>query len=617
LSFPKQVKDAIFRPRRETMKQSGLRWSLFFLLLVVRPDATAAEHRILFVGNSYTFANGDLNVAGCYGALADEGVPAWEEIVHETVAKGGWTFHKHGLDAASPGQQLYDLLGEGDTPWDVVVFQEQSQIPAFHPYGAPEWDLSITAAPTLDLYAAAAGARTMFLMTWGRRDGDTMNPAIFPDFPAMQAHLTAGYALYAAEVSTPERQAWVAPVGLAWHAVWDAAIKAAEDPLAPESLFHRLYTGDGSHPSQLGSYLMGLTVYVTMTGRDPTKLNWTPAGTAPDDETTLQAAARCAVLDPPFETVDYGWGALHRYPWLHDWEDVAQPDEDGVVTISHPVLRQTALVKEAVSVQRVVVGGEDGGAGRVVVVSGGTLTTEEVLLGDGGVGSLEICGGLLETGTVGVSVSLTGGTWVVPSDVSGATMEGDLLLDDDGALRFDLTALPGVDRLGAHLTVDGAVTLDARILVVPADSLDLDGPTTWDLLDATSIESLPNLALDGPDGATMEVVDGGAGQILRVTLPGGEPPAEPTPDVVTGEDVPNRGQDTAADEAAAPDVDTVIEPGATVSSSGSGGCGVGWTGAYPWWMVLLVWSISFGVATVRRPSRAGRSGTPRRRQGET
>lgn len=586
---------------------------LTLLLALFATDAAAAEHRILFVGNSYTDYGGATNVAGCYGPLASEGVDAWDSVAHETVAKGGWTFHKHAQDASSEGQELHALLGAGDTAWDVVVFQEQSQIPGFHPYNAPDWDLSIAAAPTLDSHAAAAGAETVFMMTWGRRDGDPMNPEIFPDYPSMQALLAEGYALYAAGTSTPARRTWVAPVGMAWYAVWSAATGAGQDPLAPEALFARLYSGDGSHPSQLGSYLMGLAMVASLTGRDPGGLTWAPGGIGSEDRAALQAAVRSGILTPPFETVDYGWGPLHRLPWLHAWEDPA--DGAGPVLVSHPIRRDTAVVDGPATAPSIILGGENGALGRLVLQGEAALSVDEIAPGAEGSGAVDVVSGALMATTVGVPLTLSGGGWILPSTGVDATLSAALMLGDGAVLRFDLGALPGEGAPNAHLTVTGAATLDGRIYVVPTEELVSDEATTWELLAAASIEALPNLELDGPDGAAMEIVDGGPGQVLRVTLPAtATPPIEAAPDVVTGEDTvvvevteevtPGDGTpapDMAPDTGVIPDMagretppetagaDAVVEPAPAIG--GGGGCGVGEVGS-GWWLVLsllLVW----------------------------
>ncbi len=567
--------------------------AIVLALIVAAPEGAAEEHRILFVGNSYTFQNGANNVAGCYSAIATEGISSWDPVTQQSVAKGGWTFHKHALDMENEGQELHDLLGEGDEAWDVVVFQEQSQIPGFHPYDAPDWDQSIAAAPTLDLSAAAAGAETVFLMTWGRRDGDPMNAVIFPDYPTMQALLTEGYELYAAEASTPERQAWVAPVGLAWKAVRDATIEAGLDPLDSETLFYRLYSGDGSHPSQLGSYLMGMVVYASLTGRDPAGLLWVPDGTSVEDRTALQSATRRAVLEPPFETVDYGWGPLHRLPWLHTWEAIA--GDAGPVTLFHPIRRDTVVIDRPASAPSIVLGGADGAQGRIVLQGEAALTVDEISLGAGGEGAVDVQSGTFTATTVEVPVSLSGGGWILPAVSGGATLAGDLTLDAGATLRFDLGSLPDEDATNASLKVEGTATLAGRIFVVAAEDLLLpDTFTTWTLVDATTIDAKDTLTLSGPEFATMDIVDGGLGQILQVTLPANTSPLpEPTPDVVTGEDVvtaENVAEVLVEDIAAAPDAtpDTVAEPTPPSGRSEGGGCGVGMGGVGTWWWLLLV-----------------------------
>jgi hypothetical protein len=582
---------------RCALTRTALALSLLVTLFAV--DAAGAEHRILFVGNSYTDYGGETNVAGCYGPLASEAVEAWGSVAHETVAKGGWTFHQHAQDAQLEGQELFGLLGAGDTPWDAVVFQEQSQIPGFHPYDAPDWDLSLAAAPALDALAVAAGAETVFMMTWGRRDGDAMNPVIFPDYPSMQALLAEGYALYAAATSTPARQTWVAPVGMTWQAVWNAASAGGQDPLDAQALFSRLYSGDGSHPSQLGSYLMGLAMVVSLTGRDPGGMTWAPDGTSEADRSALRDAVRAGILTPPFETVDYGWGPRYRLPWLHAWEDLAPPDGEGSVTISHPVRRDTAVVDGAGAATSVILGGPDGARGRLVLQGEAALSVDEIVAGDGGTGSVEVTSGTLNAARIGVPVTLSGGGWILPA--GEATLSSELVLEDGAALRFDLGSLPGEGALSSHLAVSGTAILDGRIYVVPAADLVLAEASTWDLVAAASLQPLPNLVLDGPDGATLEIVEAGAGQILRVTLPAtGTPPVDAAPDVMTGGDVIEEPlaevvpDDAALEAGAAPDTpqgetpgpEAVAEP-APPSGSGSGGCGVGTSGA-GWWLLLLL-----------------------------
>jgi hypothetical protein len=265
---------------------------LLFCLLVARP-AGAAEHRVLFVGNSYSFANGDQGLAGGYEALLKE---AGEDVDTELAAKGGWTLAQHFGDAGTPGEKLYDLLGKGEQTWTAVVLQEQSRVPAWHDQLVQDWFDSLNGAQGLDGMIETAGAQTVFLMTWGRREGDNEVIDLFPDFMTMQNALTAGYMKYSELLSTPDRPVLIAPAGLAWQAVWEDAVAQGKDPLDPEGTFWRLYTSDGSHPSQLGSYLATLVVYATITGNDPEQTAWVPSGVNEEEVAYLREVARRVVL---------------------------------------------------------------------------------------------------------------------------------------------------------------------------------------------------------------------------------------------------------------------------------------------------------------------------------
>lgn len=265
----------------------------------------AAEHRTLFVGNSYTFANNDLLAHGFEALLAESG---GGEPEVDLVTKGGYTFVGHLEDAGLEGEQLHELLGVDGAAWTVVVLQEQSVIPAYHAAIASGWYDSLGAAKGLDELASKAGAETIFLMTWGRREGLSQDAAFLPDFITMSELLAGGYEKYAEYTSTPERPVRVAPAGLAWQAIWEDAVAAGKDPLDPNGLFWNLYTGDGSHPSELGSYLAALVVFATVTGNDPTETLWQPDSVTPEEAQTLRSVAKRVVfgepVPPPVEVIE-------------------------------------------------------------------------------------------------------------------------------------------------------------------------------------------------------------------------------------------------------------------------------------------------------------------------
>lgn len=193
----------------------------------------AGKPAVLFVGNSYSF-----QVPEVFGQLARE---EGRSVVVEQVTKGGWTLAQHAADPAT-------LARIRSRQWDVVVIQEQSLVPAF-----PAAQRDAQMLPALKQLVGEiekAGALAAIYQTWGRRDGDHENAAVFPgdSFAAMTIRLSEGFAKARAEV--PSLSA--VPVGDAWAARMKGE-KGAD-----------LYNlKDGSHPSAQGNYLAAAVFYST------------------------------------------------------------------------------------------------------------------------------------------------------------------------------------------------------------------------------------------------------------------------------------------------------------------------------------------------------------------
>lgn len=193
-------------------------------LALQRRVKQAETLRVLFVGNSYSF-----QIPKVFEKLAKtEG----KRIEVSQMTKGGWTLEKH---AAS--QETLGKISKGK--WDVVVLQEQSMIPAF-----PEEQRNPQMNPPAKKLADAvrtAGAVPVFFLTWGRRDGDKQNAAVFPNdtYAAMQKRLFAGYRSAARQAG----DAYVVPVGVVW-----AMLRLVKND-------EGLYANDGSHPAPRGNYL--------------------------------------------------------------------------------------------------------------------------------------------------------------------------------------------------------------------------------------------------------------------------------------------------------------------------------------------------------------------------
>ncbi len=188
--------------------------------------------RILFVGNSYTNQS--------WAAIKD--VLAGHHL--EKHVRGGAKLTGWAKDA-----KLSEKIKTGK--WDYVVLQDQSQVPSLPGRFSSGFHES---SATLDGRIRAAGAKTVFFMTWGRRDGDKQNKNINPTFEKMQANLSRSYRDAATKL-----KAKVVPIGEVF-----AALRKKHP-----ALFPKLYKGDGSHPDRLGAYAAAYSFGWAILGIDP------------------------------------------------------------------------------------------------------------------------------------------------------------------------------------------------------------------------------------------------------------------------------------------------------------------------------------------------------------
>ena len=191
---------------------------------------SSEQLRVLFVGNSYSF-----NIPKEFENLATrEG----KKVEVEQVTKGGWTLAKH-----AKAEATLEKIAKGK--WDIVVLQEQSQMPAFAE--DQRHQMMDPAAKSLAAAIRKVGAIPVFFQTWGRRDGDQQNGKAFPNdtFEAMQKRLTEGYRK-AAEAAG---HAHIVPVGEIWAKVHKAG---GGD---------KLFANDGSHPAAGGNQLGAAVFY--------------------------------------------------------------------------------------------------------------------------------------------------------------------------------------------------------------------------------------------------------------------------------------------------------------------------------------------------------------------
>ena len=227
------------------------------------PTDSAPCTRVLFIGNSYTSVN-DL------------------PSVFANLARSGG----HRVDAGkatADGARLADHASSSSTAaaitsakWNVVVLQEQSQIPAVEQFRQAQM---YPAARALVASVRQAGARPMFFLTWAHRDGWPENGLV--DYRRMQSAIDDAYLAIAGE-----QHAAIAPVGYAWQAL-----------LAQEAS-PGLWQDDGSHPTAKGTYLAACVFYAAIFRESPAGLTY--RGDLSDVEASkLQEVAAATVLSDP------------------------------------------------------------------------------------------------------------------------------------------------------------------------------------------------------------------------------------------------------------------------------------------------------------------------------
>jgi len=202
---------------------------------------------LLFLGNSYTAAN---NLSAMVSDMANN---AGDSIKQSNVTGGGQTLWNH----ASGNSPSMNEINTG--LWDVIVLQEQSQIPSFTEAEVETYFYPAVKYLDSAILAANPCAKTMLYMTWGRKYGDNMNCPNWPPvctYNGMDSLLKKRY-LKAAH----DNGNIVSPVG----AVWNYLRKKH-----PEI---ELYEPDNSHPSFIGTYTTAACMYTTLFKKSPQNFN--------------------------------------------------------------------------------------------------------------------------------------------------------------------------------------------------------------------------------------------------------------------------------------------------------------------------------------------------------
>ena len=214
---------------------------LLFVLSLSITTIHCEAKKILFIGNSYT--------SQCSRTITDLFInenPEWKLTFH---TKGGKDLAYHLADPAT--EKLIR-----SQKWDFVILQEQSQKSGL---GGKSSQGFHNAIASFSKIIQNNGSTPCLYLTWGRKAGDKKNPKIYPDYQSMQEKISAAYFK-----AGKNNQARILPVGLAY-----SKIKQQD-----QTLFKSLYKKDGSHPSEIGAYVVSSVFWGGLTGKDPTTIRW-------------------------------------------------------------------------------------------------------------------------------------------------------------------------------------------------------------------------------------------------------------------------------------------------------------------------------------------------------
>jgi uncharacterized protein DUF4886 len=225
-----------------------------------KPQLGTCDIHVLFLGNSFTYFN---DLPAILSGLARAGHQC--NLDARMVAPGGARLKDH-WDKA----QAHEALDS--QKWDYVVLQDQSTLGVGYYF---EGKMRVTSDEVFLPYAekwadeiVRHGARPVFYLTWARKDTPDDQPAL-------------NYAYFHAAKKVG---AIVAPVGLAWQQIRE------QRPTID------LYSRDGSHPSQAGSYLAACVMYAAIFHRSPANLSSHITGPPVNLETEKLEPEKTAVL---------------------------------------------------------------------------------------------------------------------------------------------------------------------------------------------------------------------------------------------------------------------------------------------------------------------------------
>lgn len=244
-------------------------------LIVFGPARAQSIRTVLFIGNSFTFADKSavhFYRAGTVTDLNHEGIGGVPALFRAFAGEVGQSYDVS-LET-HPGVGLdWHLAHARDVltqrPWDVVVMHGYSTLDAAKP-GDPT-TLVASAQEMADLLRRQNPKVQIHLMsTWARADQTYAPSGHWAGQPieAMARDVRAGYDKAAAATHVQS----VIPVGGAWVRAFQAGVADPNPYDGVDAGKVDLWAYDHYHASTYGYYLNALVIFGDLTGRDPRSL---------------------------------------------------------------------------------------------------------------------------------------------------------------------------------------------------------------------------------------------------------------------------------------------------------------------------------------------------------
>jgi hypothetical protein len=286
--------------------------ALFATLAMGAAACPASAATILFVGNSFTYGEPagaaplvkdyrpdtvtDLNKSGIGG------VPALFKAF--TVQAGlDYQVSLETIPGAGLDRHYKDKFGTIVKPYDKVVLQSYSTLDAKKP-GNPDSLKKYSGLLAQAFHERNPSVRIFLSSTWSRADQTYKWSGAWYGKPIQQMALDVRRGYDAADAAS-EFIDGVIPVGQAWNRAIAVGLADANPYDGIDAGKINLWAPDAYHASLYGYYLEALTIFGSVTGRDPRSLGANERaahelGIAPATATALQecAAAQLAAKDP-------------------------------------------------------------------------------------------------------------------------------------------------------------------------------------------------------------------------------------------------------------------------------------------------------------------------------